>query len=183
MDTQKRLSFITEIARKDANVGKTGMMKLLYLLQTVYKVPLGYEFSIYTYGPYSQTVMSDIEYAEFSDYINISSITYSPDIAGYQINSTETGNKRLEMDKDFLDTYRNEIDQAISAFGRKSAKDLELYSTIVFVVATFMKEGLDASASSVCNTVKEIKPRFSNDVISAAYDDLDSKKLLQLSAV
>ena len=33
--------------------GKTAFMKMAYLLQELYGVPLGYRFSLYTYGPYS----------------------------------------------------------------------------------------------------------------------------------
>ncbi len=65
MRTQERLAFITEIAKRDSNIGKTGMMKFLYLLQAVYQVPLAYDFEIYTYGPYCQTVMSELNMQSF----------------------------------------------------------------------------------------------------------------------
>ncbi|MGB4289543.1 MAG: restriction endonuclease, partial [Dethiobacteria bacterium] len=33
--------------------GKTAIQKMIYLLQAVYTVDYGYEYSFYTYGPYS----------------------------------------------------------------------------------------------------------------------------------
>ena len=87
MNTQERLAFITEIAKRDSNIGKTGMMKMLYLLQAVCNVPLGYDFEIYTYGPYCQTVMSDIEYAEFADYVAVKPVTYSNGMSGIKLMS------------------------------------------------------------------------------------------------
>ena len=76
MNTLERVTVITEIARRDANIGKTAMMKFLYLLQTFFSVPLGYDFEIYTYGPYSQAVMSDIEFAYHNGNIRITPVEY-----------------------------------------------------------------------------------------------------------
>ena len=115
MKTQERLAFITEIAKRDThNLGKTGMMKFLYLLQTIYKVPLGYEFEIYTYGPYCQTVMSDIEYAEFADCIQVKPITYPSGLSGYSINAKQTDNKVLENTTDIIHEYSRQIDEVIA---------------------------------------------------------------------
>lgn len=137
MKTQERLAFITEIAKRDANIGKTGMMKLLFLLQSVCSVPLGYDFDIYTYGPYCQTVMSDIEYAEFADYVDVMPVTYGNGMSGYQINISSESGKILEDKKSILSKYSVELNKIVSSFGKKSAKELELYSTIVFVVLSY----------------------------------------------
>ena len=91
MNTTERISIITELAKRDANIGKTAMMKFLYLLQTVYSVPLGYDFEIYTYGPYSQAVMSDIEFADYTGSIYISPVEYPNGLNGYRINATDSG--------------------------------------------------------------------------------------------
>lgn len=179
MKTQERLAFITEIAKRDThNLGKTGMMKFLYLLQTIYKVPLGYEFEIYTYGPYCQTVMSDIEYAEFADCIQVKPITYLSGLSGYSINAKQTDNKVLENTTDIIREYSRQIDEVIDSFSEKSAKELELYSTIVFVTSSFYQNSWGKEKVDICKTVKGIKPHFSDEIISEAYDDLDIHKFL-----
>ena len=179
MKTQERLAFITEIAKRDThNLGKTGMMKFLYLLQTIYKVPLGYEFEIYTYGPYCQTVMSDIEYAEFADCIQVKPITYPSGLSGYSINAKQTDNKVLDNTTDIIHEYSRQIDEVIASFSEKSAKELELYSTIVFVTSSFYQNSWGKEKGEICKTVKGIKPHFSNDTICEAYDDLDTHKFL-----
>ena len=119
MKAQERLAFITEIARRNSGIGKTGMMKFLYILQAVYKVPLEYDFEIYTYGPYCQTVMSDIEYAEFTDYIKVSPKSYPNGMNKYQINPGDQSDQILEKDAEILFKYKEEIDKIVNFFGSK----------------------------------------------------------------
>lgn len=178
MKTQERLAFITEIAKKDANIGKTGMMKLLYLLQEIYDVPFGYDFEIYTYGPYCQTVMSDLEYAEFADYVKVSPITYPTGISGYQISTNTESEKVLTDESELLSQYSEEINRVISSFGDKTAKELELYSTIVFVSASYSNNAWEKTKEEICSTVRKIKPHFTDETILAAYDDLNTNHFL-----
>ena len=76
MNTMERISIITEIVKRNANISKTAIMKFLYLLQTVFSIPLGYDFEIYSYGLYSQAVMSDIEFAYYNGSIMITPKEY-----------------------------------------------------------------------------------------------------------
>lgn len=172
MKTQERLAFITEIAKRDPGIGKTGMMKFLYLLQTIYKVPLSYDFEIYTYGPYCQTVMSDIEYAEFSDYLKISPVVYPNGMTGYHIRTEEGSEQLLGKESLLLSKYNQEIDNVISFFGGKNAKELELYSTTVFVALSYADNHWGNSKAEICDAVQKIKPHFPIETIKNAYDDL-----------
>lgn len=176
MNTLERISFIATIAKKDPNIGKTGIMKLLYLLQAIYKVPLDYEFEIYTYGPYSQTVMSDIEYAVFAGYINMSSVTYSSAMSGYRITAGNNSAQLLERESDVLRNYDTQITAIVDFFGNKSARELELYSTIVFVELSFSSNDWEKSEKEICSLVKKIKPHFSFESIETAYEDLASNR-------
>ncbi len=178
MNTTERILIITEIAKRDANIGKTALMKFLYLLQTIYDVPLGYHFEIYTYGPYSQIVMSDIEFAEFMGSIQVSQVQYSSGIYGYRINVTDSGMNTLSNNHEIIDSYIDAINEVVDFFSPKSAKELELYSTIVFVTLSFINNGWGESAEEICTTVKNIKPHFSIEQIQAAYHDLDSNGIL-----
>lgn len=172
MKTNDRMAFITEIARRSPDIGKTGMMKYLYILQSVGKVPLGYDFEIYTYGPYCQTVMSDIEFAEFADYVKVAAVTYQNGMSGYHISTGDKSGELLERDTAILSTYEREIDRVVNFFGGKTAKELELYSTTVYVTQSFVSNHWGNSKSEICRSVQEIKPHFSINAISDAYDDL-----------
>ena len=80
----------------------------------------------------------------------------------------------LECKRDILSKYSSELDTIVSSFSKKSAKELELYSTIVFVSISYAKNSWEKSKKEICGSVKKIKPHFSNEEIWKAYDDLKS---------
>ena len=131
MNTIERVSIITELARRDVNIGKTAMMKFLFLLQTIYSVPLGYHFEIYTYGPYCQAVMSDIEFADFMGSIHVSPVEYPNGLNGYQINATDYGNTVVSDNQNVIDLYNKAISNVISLFSSKTAKELYLFRLLL----------------------------------------------------
>ena len=90
----------------------------------------------------------------------------------------QTDNKVLENTTDIIHEYSRQIDEVIASFSEKSAKELELYSTIVFVTSSFYQNSWGKEKGEICKTVKGIKPHFSNDTICEAYDDLDTHKFL-----
>ena len=56
-----RLGVLTQLVESSTTrLGRTALMKLAYLLQTVRRVPLGYDFRLYTYGPYQSDVLNDL---------------------------------------------------------------------------------------------------------------------------
>ena len=179
MNTNERLLLMTEIASRHPDIGKTAMMKITYLLQTLRGVPFGYHFEIYTYGPYCQTVMSDIEYAESIQFIQVNSVDYGNGICGYQISATDEGQCALAADASHYD-YTVQLNEILGFFGNMKAKDLELYSTIVFVVSSYKTNNWDASTENICNTVNSIKPHFSMDAIHSAFQTLKDRSFLPI---
>ena len=47
--------------QKNPGMGKTAVMKAMFMLQQVKGLSLGCDFSIYTYGPYAAEIMEDID--------------------------------------------------------------------------------------------------------------------------
>ena len=60
-----------ELGELSPQFEKTVFMKQAYLLQEVYKVPLGYRFTLYAYGPYSPEVLADLDRAKFRGLVDI----------------------------------------------------------------------------------------------------------------
>ena len=179
MNTNERLLLMTEIASQHPDIGKTAMMKITYLMQTLRDVPFGYHFEIYTYGPYCQTVMSDIEYAESIHYIQINSVDYGNGIYGYQINATDKGKNALSVAVG-RDNYATQMNDILNFFGDMTAKDLELYSTIVFVASSCSTNSWDTSIENICNTVHSIKPHFPMETIHFALQNLKDHAFLTI---
>ena len=173
MELQQRELFIAKIAKEHPHIGKTAMMKCLYLLQTVEKVPLDYSFEIYTYGPYASSVMNEIDDAHQNGYIDISGVSYPNGQFGYDIVCGDNGNKLLSAPT-VVDGYGTQIDNIVNAFAKKNAKELELLSTVVYVTCLHDENNCETTKETVCEAVKGIKPHFTNEEIEESYDLLST---------
>lgn len=177
MDLQKRMGIISAIVNEHPGLGKTAMMKYIYLLQEVYKVPFGYEYSIYTYGPYSSTVMEDIDYADNIDIINVERQVYDSGISGYHITLSKEPKASIENDAEFVQEYMPAIQEMLSHFRAKNAKDLELITTIIYLYSSYAANKWPIT--EVIQNVHDIKPHFNLATIKTTYDELNSLGILQ----
>lgn len=141
--------------------GKTVLQKMIFLLEEVYKLNLGYNYRLYNYGPFCEELSSDLEYLSF-----VKGVKVQWNGAGYEISPDEKTDYFIDKAKDFIDDNRTQIDNAISCFGKMSAKDLELRATIIM----FNNQG--ENKDSIVKKINEIKPYFKETLISRAYEKL-----------
>src|SRR5579872_1325193 len=66
------------------HIGRTALMKYMYFLQTLRGVPLGYNFSLYSYGPFDSDVLADLSSAEVLKIVEITPVEF-PGGYGYRI--------------------------------------------------------------------------------------------------
>lgn len=145
-------------------LGKTVLQKLVYILQEVYRVPCGYDYTLYNYGPYSADLADDLS---FFAAMEGAKIEWNQGW-GYKIEEAEKTEHFRERGKDFLDEHASKIDKVIKAFGSMNAKELELRSTIIYISK---KETLDRA--SVIHRTGAIKPHFTREMIEDAYAELE----------
>src|SRR5882724_260152 len=126
----ERLAVITDLClRAPAGaLGRTALMKLCYFLQTLKGVPLGYHFTLYSYGPFDSEVLSDLGTAESLRAVT-SDIVYYQGGYGYKIQKGERADTLIGNNVNFLDKYRGSMDWVMAEFGKHSSADLELEST------------------------------------------------------
>ncbi len=147
--------------------GKTVFMKLAYLLQEVYKVPLEYRFTLYTYGPYSTEVLADLDRAKLRGWVNVNFVDND---GGFRITPGSRASGTAGTDE-VLSNYQCQINQLVETFGQFRAKDLELRTTIIYV--SNMMEVSDKSATDeVAKAVHQLKPHFSESEIQKAANEL-----------
>ena len=178
--SEERLGMICTIIKENNGIGKTALMKLIYILQQVYKVPLGYNYSIYTYGPYSAEVMNEIDFAEQSELISINTVPYNAGYMGYHL---ECRDKAYEVVNDVngsLSKYAEIVNEVISCFGKKTAKELELSATIIYAYTNYYEKARESSDvnKGIIEIVKKIKPLFPVDSIRQEYEALEEKGML-----
>lgn len=133
LDFVQRIAIITKLVEQLDEVGRIKLMKLVYLLQTVRRVPMGYQFQLYLYGPYDAQVLSDVGTAEVWDALHEEYQTYSPNAYGYKIRTASGAQELLGMERETLQKYREDIDWIVRKFGNKPAASLELIATIVWI--------------------------------------------------
>lgn len=68
-------SLMAELALKLEGVspqfGKTVLQKLVYILQAIFRVPCGYGYILYNYGPYSEELADDLSFFASMDGVRV----------------------------------------------------------------------------------------------------------------
>jgi len=172
MNLNFRLSVLTQIADRWPRIGKSAMIKCVFFLQTIKGIPLDYDFEIYTYGPYSSLVMSEVDFARQRGYLKVDGVIY-PNAYGYEISCTEEGRNLLSNNPQ-INQYKDSIFEIIDCFKNKQATELELLSTILFVNRRYKEKDKE----SVCKTVQGIKPKFTLTEIQNGYDFMSQRRYL-----
>jgi uncharacterized protein YwgA len=152
--------------------GKTALQKIIYILEEVFNVPCGYNFSLYTYGPFSSELAGDLDYLASLKGVSVS----WANSGGYHIAPGAEADYFIKKAEKFLEKNMNEIDRVLNYFGEMNAKDLELRATIIFVFKNGKKKD-----EELVKEVSQIKPYFSIDQIRNAVDELKEKDFLSAS--
>lgn len=178
-DTGKiRESVIAALAQRRPGLGRTALMKLIYFLQTLRGVPLGYSFRIYTYGPYDGQVLDDLQAVESVGAVRSQFYEYEYG-TGYRIMAED---KAAELAQAANEQYGKELDEIVAEFGDWGAVDLEMASTIVYVDRRNAEDGTLQSTGDIAHAVRAMKPHLAEDRIESKVGNLRDKGLLRAVA-
>ncbi|MCL2611286.1 MAG: hypothetical protein FWE02_06385 [Defluviitaleaceae bacterium] len=156
-------------------IGKTAVMKVMFMLQSVKNCDLDYDFSIYTYGPYSADVTEDLDTLIFNDLvISTFSETEGTSYSGYAF-SLKDGTKLPEISEKDIDSLKDIIKFSQE---KKTAKNLELYSTTIYMYNHYKRNKRENNELDILKNVNEIKPHFSIDQISKAFNELKERRYI-----
>lgn len=175
----KRYGLIAELAErlkgKCPQFGKTALQKLVFLFQELHKIDCGYDYSLYTYGPYSSRLQHDLDVVESLGGVTIARVMGGA--GGYCILPGDKKDALLQKAAEFLKgpEVAEAIDRLISDFGAYWARDLELISTIIYVAGELQRAGRPVSREQLMRMVGDIKPKFHEDEIASRIRELESK--------
>ncbi len=156
---------------------RTAIMKLPFLLQAVRGVPLAYDFRLYTYGPFDSDVLDDLAYAEAIGAVTEETV-YFTNGYGYDVRPGPRCAEVQKLAKDWLVKHQDDVAWAIHEFGRCSAAELELISTIVFVGRDNARQGKAVSIEELARQAQEVKPHFGMPHVLAKCRELRGKRYL-----
>lgn len=171
--TWDRLAAIVRIVKEAQSYrfGRTSLMKVLYFLKTLKGVPVGFDFKLYTYGPFDRRVLEDLDYAEALGAVCSEAVTYS---GGYRY-ELKPGPKAEEIERmadRFLAEHGDDIRELVERFGGYSALDLEMLSTLIFVDRAAADNKEDLSDLEAVRRVRDVKPYLSKENIRNSVDTL-----------
>jgi len=169
------------VARAPTRLGRTALMKCLFFLKAVKHVPLPYSFGLYTYGPFDSNVLDDLLYAEALGAVRGTLVEYQR-ARGYEY---QRGPKIEELEKqtrEFLSRYEESVDWVLNEFGNRSAIDLEMASTLVYIDRMIKGKKERATIVDLARKVREVKPHLGIDTIEREARSLKQKGLLEAVA-
>ena len=156
----RRFAVIRRIAELTSNPGKTSIQKFIYFLQSDADVSLDYRFKMHHYGPYSVNLDNNLSLANAMGIVEV-----TPDSNGYGYHV-----RPGQYDGDPPDSPMpcEKIDETIRILSGLELWRLELLATAHFVKS--LRPQLDKS--QVVETVRQLKPKFSEQIIADAYSRL-----------
>ena len=164
MAQEDRFAVIRYIVDKIGDVGKIQMQKLAYFLQWIFQVPLGYDYKIHHYGPYSDELNDDLIVMQLNKHVEVEA---DPSGYGYHI---ILGSEAVATMDDILKKYSRQMNKCLEALGEFEPSQLEVLGTLHFVkyIAGVSDE------STVIEKTAMLKPVFSKPFIEETYRKLEN---------
>lgn len=154
---RQRLAMISELVRRAGReVGQATLMNWLYLLKAVKHAPLPYSFSLYAYGPFDGSVIEDVQYAEYLGIIESKMVQY-PGGYGYSFRTGPQADWIATQVDDFLNSQNDSIAWVLREFGERTAVELEIATTLIYVDRRGRVAGT-ASTADLVEVVRKVKP-------------------------
>jgi uncharacterized protein len=175
-----RSAVLARIATVSAGqpLGRTQLMKMLYFLQERKGAFLGYDFRLFTYGPFDSDVLGDLSAACGLDILTEETKLYSRGY-GYDIRPAARAERlSRDLERENPDIAKA-VDEVVREFGQYGAAELELRSTIYFVYREFAEEGRAFSPEEIAERVRQIKPYFDLPSIAQRVTDMAQNGHLQ----
>ncbi|KXK22115.1 MAG: hypothetical protein QY327_10790 [Fimbriimonadaceae bacterium] len=167
----RQASVVAALVQRQPKIGRTALMKYTFLLQEVKGLPLGFDFTLYAYGPYDGAVLGRLSTAVRWGAVKESPVMY-PGGIGYELEPGEQLDSILARDKAFFHDHAAELDWVVKEFKEYNAAGMELIGTMVFVDREAHEAGEMRTKDELIDIVLKIKPRFSKDQAEHIYERL-----------
>jgi uncharacterized protein YwgA len=132
-------------------IGKTFLQKIFYCLMR--NKLSNFTYSLYHYGPYSNELSKELNFAENSHFIEIN----WKDNKGYFIKPTSNSKK---IESYITKKEKQSIDKIIMKYIDFTAQELSILTTAYYLIDEY-----DTKVGSLIESVKEIKPNYETQYI------------------
>ena len=161
------LSVIGALDKEGSWCGETHIQKAVYFLQTMFKVPLGFEFVLYKHGPYSFALTDELMRMRADRLLEW--VPKRPYGASFRLN--DQSNIIIEKFTKTVGRYQEKVNILAKETGDKRVRELEKLATAQYVTleGTF---GTDAHARA--KRLHNLKPHIPENEALEAIEALDS---------
>ncbi len=177
---QHRYAVIAELAKlykgkSDGVLGKTALQKLVFFLQEVRGVALGYEYTLHAFGPFSNTLAADLDVANMMDIVDV---TYDTRLGGYEIAPGEGGVAFEKHTRQWLKSVSRQVVVVFERFEKYGTRALELRATIAYVAKNAVTRNRTLTDERLVSIVHDLKPHFDDEMIKTALLELREEGFL-----
>jgi hypothetical protein len=145
-------TLVKEFRAKKAFCGETHVQKSVYFMQELLGVPLGFEFLLYIYGPFSFELQSHLAAMRADDMITVRPLDYGA--------TFEPGEQLPYLEQHLPKTigrYRNAIDFAVTTFAGHGVKELEQLATALHFTTAEPNESQQKRAERILDVKPHIR--------------------------
>ena len=152
---------------------KSKWMSMVYLLQEACRAPLGYRFTLYTYGPYSPEVEMDLMAAKEHGHVLLQ---HNPGDNWHQILPGPDVHRGTEQITGDWSPHMAAVRTAIRAFGHLTSSQANLRASTHYIANT---HNLPApSEQDLAAALHELKPQIDRQEIRDALNHLRTMGVL-----
>lgn len=161
------LSVVEALDREGSWCGETHIQKAVYFLQTMFRVPLGFEFVLYKHGPYSFALTDELMRMRADRLLEW--VPKRPYGASFRLN--DQSNMIIGKFTKTVGRYQEQVSILAKETGDKRVRELEKLATAQYVTleGTF---GTDAHARA--KRLRNLKPHIPENEALEAIEALDS---------
>ena len=156
------------LREKGSWCGAMHIQKSAYFAQDLTKVPFGYDYVIYKYGPFSSSLRDELSgmLALLVAELEVHDMFYSPK---YRIG--KRGGNVIERFGECIIKYENQLKFVSDKIGHMKIKELEQVGTALFVTREM---GNEASVGLRCDRLLRRKPHIAKRDAETAIEGIDS---------
>ncbi|MHC1756219.1 MAG: hypothetical protein AB9861_12445 [Methanosarcina sp.] len=161
------LSLIEHMEKNGSWCGETHIQKASYLLEELFKTPLGFEFVLYKHGPYSFDLSDELT-AMRADYI----LEIKTKVPSYGPSLLPAENSQLikNMYPQTLERYEQKVKFVAEKVGSNGVSFLEQLATALYVTC---REDTERSIEARSKRINELKPHVTIEEAREAIKMID----------
>lgn len=155
---------VKEFQARKSFCGETMVQKSVFFLQEMLEVPLGFDFQLYIYGPFSFELQRYLSSMMADDMIAVRSVEYG--------SAFEPGEHVAYLERHTATTiseHRDAVNFVVEHLAGRGVKQLERVATALYFSVRANEISVEARAAMI----REVKPHISFDEARKAVEDVD----------